>query len=121
MAPSSGIQLGYSQGLPMSRQQEANDLSFQITDVTLDGISYPIKYNITDSAAEVLSFVADKEPLKLVMTIAPTKDGKLTVMIPRNQTDYKVAGGKDGKFVVNINAKEITEFQEISNIKQQGV
>jgi hypothetical protein len=36
-------------------------------------------------------------------------------MIPRNLTDYKVAGGKDGKFVVNINAREITNFQEISN------
>jgi len=36
-------------------------------------------------------------------------------MIPRNLTDYKVAGGKDGKFVVNINAKEVTNFQEVSN------
>ena len=65
--------------------------------------------------AEVLSIAADKESFKLVITISPTKDGKLTVMIPRNLTDYKVAGGKDGKFLVNINAKEITNFQEISN------
>jgi hypothetical protein len=36
-------------------------------------------------------------------------------MIPRNLTDYKVAGGKDGKFVVNINAKQATDFQEILN------
>lgn len=35
-------------------------------------------------------------------------------MIPRNLTGYKVAGGKDGKFVVNINAKQ-TDFQEILN------
>jgi hypothetical protein len=109
MAPSSDVQLGYSQ------QQEANDLSFQNTDVTLDGTIYPVKYNITDNAAEVLSVVADKESFKLIITIAPTKDGKLTVLIPRNLTDYKVAGGKDGKFVVNINAKEITNFQEVSN------
>jgi hypothetical protein len=109
MAPSSSVQLGYSQ------QQEANDLSFQNTDVTLDGTIYPVKYNITDNAAEVLSVVADKESFKLIITIAPTKDGKLTVMIPRNLTDYKVAGGKDGKFVVNINAKEVTNFQEGSN------
>jgi hypothetical protein len=109
MAPSSDVQLGYSQ------QQEANDLSFQNTDVTLDGTIYPVKYNITDNAAEVLSVVADKESFKLIITIAPTKDGKLTVLIPRNLTDYKVAGGKDGKFVVNINAKEVTNFQEVSN------
>jgi hypothetical protein len=115
VAPSSAIQLVYSQGPPPGRQQGADDLTFQTTDVTLDGTSYPVKYNITENAAEVLSIVADKESFKIIITIAPTKDGKLTVMVPRNLTDYKVAGGKDGKFVVNINAKEITNYQEISN------
>jgi hypothetical protein len=47
-----------------------------------------------------------------MMTIAPTKDGKLTISLPRNVTDYKIAGGKDGMFVVNINAKQTTNFQE---------
>ncbi len=56
----------------MRQQQEANDLSFQNTDVTLDGTIYPVKYNITDNAAEVLSVVADKESFKLIITIAPT-------------------------------------------------
>jgi hypothetical protein len=115
VAPSSAIQSVYSQGPPPGRQQDADDLTFQSTDVTLDGSSYPVKYNITENAAEVVSIVADKESFKLIITIAPIKDGKLTVMIPRNLTDYKVAGGKDGKFVVNINAKEITNYQEISN------
>src|ERR671918_108241 len=117
MVHSSGVQVGYSQsqGLPLNRQQETTDLSFQTIDVTLDGANYPVKYNITDDAAEVLSMVADKESFKLIITIAPTNDGKLTVMIPRNLTDYKVAGGKDGKFVVNINAKQATDFQEILN------
>ena len=114
MVHSSGVQVGYSQsqGLPLNRQQETTDLSFQTIDVTLDGANYPVKYNITDDAAEVLSMVADKESFKLIITIAPTNDGKLTVMMPRNLTDYKVAGGKDGKFVVNINTKQITDFQE---------
>lgn len=115
VAPSSAIQLVYSQGPTTSQQQDANDLTFQTTNVSLDGIIYPIKYNITDKAGEVLSIVADKESFKLIITIAPTKDGKLTVMIPRNLTDYKVAGGKDGKFLVNINAKQATNYQEISN------
>lgn len=114
-APSSAIQSAYSQGPPTREQQETNNLNFRTSDVTLDGNSYPVKYNITDNAAEVLSIVADKESFKLIITIAPTKDGKLTVMIPRNLTDYKVAGGKDGKFVVNINAKQISNFQEIAN------
>src|ERR671918_665884 len=117
MVHSSGVQVGYSQsqGLPLNRQQETTDLSFQTIDVTLDGANYPVKYNITDDAAEVLSMVADKESFKLIITIAPTNDGKLTVMIPRNLTDFKVAGGKDGKFIVNINAKQAPSFQEISS------
>jgi hypothetical protein len=115
-SPSSAIQLVYSQGPPRGeQQQELSGMNFQTTNVTLDGVSYPVKYNITDNAAEVLSMAPDKESFKLVITIAPTKDGKLTLMIPRNLTDFKVAGGKDGKFVVNINAKPITNFQEFSN------
>jgi hypothetical protein len=115
-------QLVYSQGPParqqqqqQQQQQDPNDLIFQTANVTVDGISYPIKYNITDDAAELVSTVAEKESVKLIMTIAPTKDGKLTIILPRNVTDYKIAGGKDGMFVVNINAKQTTNFQEISN------
>jgi hypothetical protein len=115
VASSPAIQLVYAQGPTSNGQERGNNLAFQTADVTLNGTSYPVEYNITDNAAEVLSIVADKESFKLVITIAPTKDGKLTVMVPRNLIDYKVAGGKDGKFVVNINAREITNFQETSN------
>jgi hypothetical protein len=49
------------------------------------------------------------------ITITPTKDGKLIVILPRDLIDYKVAGGKDDKFQVNINAKPISTYQEISS------
>ena len=115
-SPSLAIQLTYGQGPTTGEQrQETKSLNFQTTNVTLDGANFPVKYNITDNAAEVLSMAADKDSFKLAMTIAPTKDGKLTVMIPRNLTDFKVAGGKDGKFIVNINAKQAPSFQEISS------
>jgi hypothetical protein len=39
-------------------------------------------------------------------------------MISRILTDYKVAGGNDGKFVVNINARKITDFKKHQIIKQ---
>jgi hypothetical protein len=51
---------------------------------------------------------------KTIITITPTKDGKLTLILPRDLIDYKVAGGKDGKFQVNINAKPISTYQETS-------
>jgi hypothetical protein len=114
-SPYMAFQLVYSQGQSSVEQQGANSPDFQTANVTLDGIGFPVKYNITNNAAEVLSMAAEKDAFKLSITIAPTKDGKLTVMIPRNLTDSKVAGGNDGKFVVNINAKPITNFQEVSN------
>jgi hypothetical protein len=114
----STIQLAYGQGPTTTRQQQQqdlNDTTFQTANVTVDGISYPIKYNITNDAGKLVSTAAQKESAKLIITIAPTKDGKLTIILPRNLTDYKIAGGKDGMFVININAKQTTNLQEISN------
>jgi hypothetical protein len=113
----STVQLAYGQGPPIrqQQQQDLNDTTFQTANVTVDGISYPIKYNITNDAGKLVSSAAQKESAKLIITIAPTKDGKLTIILPRNLTDYKIAGGKDGMFVVNINAKQTTNLQEISN------
>ena len=119
----STFQLAYSQGSPpttrqQQQQQDLDDTRFQTANVTIDGISYPIKYNITnDDSAKLVSTAAQKESAKLIITIAPTKDGRLTIILPRNATDFKIAGGKDGMFVVNINAKQTTNFQEISNNK----
>lgn len=108
------IQFVYSQGPIIDRQKDTDDLTFQTFNATLDSIIYPIRYNITDKAGEIQSIVADKESFKTIITITPTKDGKLTVILPRDLIDYKVAGGKDGKFQVNINAKPISTYQEFS-------
>jgi hypothetical protein len=110
VAPSSAIQFVYSQDPVINRQQDADDLTFQTFNVTLDGNIYPIRYNITDKAGEIQSIVADKELFKTIATITPTKDGKLTVILLRDLIDYKVAGGKDGRFQVNINAKPISTY-----------
>jgi hypothetical protein len=48
VALSSAIQLVYSQGPTTSQQQNANDRTFQTTNVSWYGIIYPLKYNITD-------------------------------------------------------------------------
>jgi hypothetical protein len=122
VASSPPIQFVHGQGPIINRQQDTDDLTFQTFNVTLDSIIYPIRYNITDKAGEIQSIVADKESYKTIITITPTKDGKLTVILPRDLIDYKVAGGKDGKFQVNINAKPISTYQEISgNQTTRGV
>jgi hypothetical protein len=122
IAHSPAIQFAYSQGPSLNQQQDADNPTFKSFNVTLDGITYPIKYNITDNAGEIQSIAADKDSFKLISTITPTKDGKLTVILPRDLIDYKVAGGKDGKFEVNINAKPISTYQEIpSNRTTRGL
>ena len=49
--PYSAVPLVYGQGQSTDEQQELNSMSFQTTDVTLDGASYPVKYNISENAA----------------------------------------------------------------------
>lgn len=84
-----------------------------MTNLKIEGNSYPIKYNNTN--AKVVSIVPQKEASKLVVTIEPTKDGKLTIELPRQLIDYKIAGSKDGNYIVTINGKQVSTFKEISN------
>lgn len=81
----------------------ANSMN-KTVNVTVNGKNYPVKYSINNG--QVFSIVADKAGTKLVVTIQPTKNGKLTVDLPRNLIDYKLAGNKDGNFVVHINGKQ---------------
>ena len=55
---------------------------------------------------------------RVELTIQPTgKNGKLTIDLPRNLIDYKLAGNKDGNFVVHNNGKQNVPInvKEISN------
>jgi hypothetical protein len=84
-----------------------------MTNVKIEGSNYPIKYNNTN--AKVVSIVPQKEASKLVVTIEPTKDGKLTIDLPRQLIDYKIAGSNDGNYIVSINGKQVSTVKEISN------
>lgn len=90
-----------------------NNNNNNMTNLKIEGNSYPIKYNNTN--AKVVSIVPQKEASKLVVTIEPTKDGKLTIELPRQLIDYKIAGSKDGNYIVTINGKQVSTFKEISN------
>jgi hypothetical protein len=97
-------------------QQGVDDQNRKTANVSVDGNTYTIKYNATN--ARVLSIVPEKESAKVVVTIEPTKEGKLTIDLPRELIDYKIAGNKDGNFIVHINAKQISTFKE--NIPSTG-
>ena len=51
-----------------------------MTNVKIDGNNYQIKYNNTN--AKVVSIAPQKEAAKLVITIEPIKEGKLTIDLP---------------------------------------
>ena len=84
-----------------------------MTNVKIQGNNYQIKYNNTN--AKVVSIVPQKEAAKLVITIEPAKEGKFTIDLPRQLIDYKIAGSKDGNYIVTINGKQVSTFKEISN------
>jgi hypothetical protein len=84
-----------------------------MTNVKIDGNNYQIKYNNTN--AKVVSIAPQKEAAKLVITIEPIKEGKLTIDLPRQILDYKIAASKEGSYIVTINGKQVSIFKEISN------
>jgi len=108
-------QLVYAQNATLVNTQNAtlvNNIK-NMTNVKIEGINYQIKYNNTN--AKVVSIVPQKEAAKLVVTIEPAKEGKFTIDLPRQLIDYKIAGSKDGNYIVTINGKQDSTFKEISN------
>jgi len=108
-------QLVYAQNATLVNTQNAtlvNNIK-NMTNVKIEGINYQIKYNNTN--AKVVSIVPQKEAAKLVVTIEPAKEGKFTIDLPRQLIDYKIAGSKDGNYIVTINGKQASTFKEISN------
>jgi hypothetical protein len=87
----------------------------KVSVVKVDSTNYQVKYNVTNNDAKVVSVVPQKESTKLVVTIEPTNNGKLTIELPRTLIDYKIAGGKDGNFIVHINGKQVNNVREVSN------
>ena len=85
----------------------------KMTNIIVQGNKYPITYNITN--AKVVSIVPQPEAAKLVITIEPTKEGNLTIDLSRQLIDYKIAGNKDGNYIVHVNGKQIPNFKESSN------
>lgn len=105
--------LVYAQNTTNTTASNNNNNVTAMTSVKVDGSNYQIKYNITN--AKVVSIVPQKEAAKLVVTIEPIKEGKLTIDLPRELVDYKIAGSKDGNYIISINGKQISSFKEISN------
>jgi hypothetical protein len=84
-----------------------------VSNLIINGKSFPVKYNITNG--KVLGLVADNDKATIVTVLGSQGDnGKLTIELPRNVIDAKGQGNKDAKFVVRIDDKGI-DYKEIAN------
>jgi hypothetical protein len=72
------------------------------TNLTVNGKTIPIKYNIT-AAGKLLGLVEDNDKPTLVAIISsPSDKGTLTIEVPRNIADDKKEGNADDKFTVHV-------------------
>jgi hypothetical protein len=103
--------------LPILYAQNSNTTGLgSTTNLTINGKTIPIKYNIT-SAGKLLGLVKDKDKTTLLAIISsPSDKGTLTIEVPRNIVDHKKEGNADDKFTIHVDSKDAT-FRETSNNK----
>jgi hypothetical protein len=103
--------------LPIVYAQNSNTTGLgSTTNLTINGKTIPIKYNIT-AAGKLLGLVEDKDKTTLLAIISsPSDKGTLTIEVPRNIVDHKKEGNADDKFTIHVDSKDAT-FREISNNK----
>jgi hypothetical protein len=105
--------------LPIVYAQNSNTTGLgSTTNLTVNGKTIPIKYNIT-AAGKLLGLVEDKDKTTLIAIISsPSDKGTLTIEVPRNIVDHKKEGNADAPFRVHVDGKDATlERKQI--IKQQ--
>jgi hypothetical protein len=86
----------------------------EVTNLTINGKNYPIKYNIT-TTGKLLGVVEDKDKTTLIAILSTLSDkGTLTIEIPRNVLDDKGQSNADAKYTVHVDGKDAT-FRETSN------
>lgn len=84
-----------------------------ISNLSIAGKSYPIKYNMT--TGKLLGVIEDKDKSTLIAIIStPSDKGTLTIELPRNIIDDKGQSNADAKYTVHVDGKDAT-FRETSN------
>jgi hypothetical protein len=84
-----------------------------ISNLSIAGKSYPIKYNMT--TGKLLGLMEDKDKSTLIGIVStPSDKGTLTIEIPRNIIDDKGQSNADAKYTVHVDGKDAT-FRETSN------
>lgn len=84
-----------------------------VTNLIINGKSFPVKYNITNG--KILGLVADNDKATVVGVLGSQADnGKLIIELPRNVIDAKGQGNNDAKFIIKIDKKGV-DYKEIAN------
>jgi Big-like domain-containing protein/K319-like protein len=87
-------------------------------DLPIGGNTYPITYNITGNDNELKNITAHKDNATLILIINSTKDGKLTIDLPRDLIDSKKQGNKDNPYEVTESSLTKISCNEIKSTQQ---
>jgi hypothetical protein len=99
---------------PVDAQNSTTNTKLRaISNLSIAGKSYPIKYNMING--KLLGIMEDKDKSTLIAIIStPSDKGTLTIEIPRNIIDDKGQSNVDAKYTVHVDGKDAT-FRETSN------
>ena len=81
--------------------------------LTINGKTFPIKYNI--AGGKVVGLLADSDRSTLVLVLNPSaKGGNMTIELPRHVIDSKGASNADTKYQVKMDGKGV-DYKEVAN------
>ena len=81
------------------------------TEPTIDVVGFPVGYNITGGS--ILGIVPNVDANSLIIEVSATRNGELTIILPRELADAKLNGceGVDDDFFVVVDGEEV-DFDE---------
>ena len=99
---------------PIDAQNSTTNTKIKaISNLSIAGKSYPIKYNMT--TGKLLGLMEDKDKSTLIGIVStPSDKGTLTIELPRNIIDDKGQSNADAKYTVHVDGKDAA-FRETSN------
>lgn len=99
--------------------QESTEDSFRISDTTASVMGYVIEYDITD--AKLSYMISDENSFSLLLNIDTSKQGQITLNLPRELIDAKKQNGQDETFIILIDGMEVAYHELLADSKYRKI
>ena len=111
------ILLAISGGIVFAQESQGD--SFRISDTTASVMGYVIEYDIT--GAKLSYMISDENSFSLLLNVDTTKQGQLTLNLPRELIDAKKQNGQDETFIILIDGMEVVYHELLNNSKYRKI